>query len=847
MATLLLASACASQAVEVFKEDFEFRSDYGYVRPGPAALYPEGKYTVDKNPNNSHNLFTSFGDHGTGFGNMLIVNGVANSVVWQRKVSGFNPGQQYVIRLYAASVYPDNPASLQFTVNNTAVGSALSLLPATGAWRLLTVTVPAATSVQTIKVIDTNGSAGGNDFAIDDFEVVEVSTQRSLLREDFEAVTQYRYVPPAPSALYDEGTATVDNNPSYDHPYFAYFADHTGNNGNMLIVNGVPGLAVYTLTTPQFQAGSTYRVSFYARATYPYNPAQLAVRVDGVLSGSLVLPPDGASGAWVQIVAFFLATRQQHLIEIVDLVSGAGGNDFALDDIQITTGPSSDTTPPQITDLGAVAQSSTTAVVTWNTIEYSTTSVDYGVGSACTGLGPYVNATFVVGQHQALIGNLTASTSYCVKVTSTDQAGNQAFQTTTFQTPPPLAAGCVVDVAVIKRTRRVNGNRLVGTVIAFAKSGAWQNWGASVSGELWYRDSAGNTQRLANGSAPFRFLQPIVTGPGPTGDPESPSYEPDPNNPSWSSGPIDLEPRGNGQYWVRGTGTFTSVACLSSPPPIGPLDGPLRDIRRPSAPKVMPDYPDQMHFLGPGRLSSGQYRASTRLVSGNSNYEEYNTFTNRVWRVEESPGTGYVQTPLNCDATYCREVPLRALKASDACRQKTVKIYNDYDGFRSDPLELWINRPYQTGPTSTAPPEEDQGGYKTRVTFEVQDACGDAMSDYGINEQFSNAATQPGVNWPPLEESGDQITGTTVTDFIGAIPGPHCGADAATVCAPAPEYRDIPIGTDWIQRADQTWRVGSSIPGQGITIRWNLFFKYIDHGAHGDGTAGSIVTPFPPQ
>ncbi|MFN7919359.1 MAG: hypothetical protein U0Q16_04635 [Bryobacteraceae bacterium] len=864
LTALLLASACASQAVEVFKEDFEFRSDYGYVSPGATALYPEGKYTVDKNPRNNHPLFASFGDHGTGVGKMLIVNGVANSVVWQRKVSGFNPGQQYVIRLYAASVYPDNPASLQFTVNNTAVGSVLSLPPATGAWRLLTVLVPASTSVQTIKVIDTNGSAGGNDFAIDDFEVVEVGTQRRLLLEDFEAVTQYRYVAPAPSALWDEGTATVDNNPSYDHPYFTYFADHTGSNGNMLIVNGVADLGVWGRIVPNLVAGTTYTVSFYARSAYAYNPARLAVKVNGVTSGQLVLPTGLADGSWVQILAPFTATQAQQQIDIVDTVTGAGGNDFVIDDFTVTTG-SPDTTPPQITGLGVAAENSTTALVRWSTNEYATTFVDYGVGALCTGGVPYVDPSFVLNPHQAEIPNLIPNTTYCFTAKSVDQSGNPQSQTVTFTTPPNLAGACDITVYAKKGTARLDGARVSGYVIAYGVAGPWQHYEASVTGELWFIDPSGAKTSVDTFSAPFAPFQDPA---GATGTPGTDGYQPPLNSPG-KSFPVSLEPRGSGFYYVAGSAVYrpkVNSPCFGLPAlTVREAESPPRQILRPDAPFYKPGQPTRLTWLGGnGTRTNGQYSERTTLVAGKPNDPDHDyTFVYSNWLYEQSqPGYITQECATTSGAGLCREAFFRALNADRACHATTIKAYNVLlanpagvaEGFKSYPLDIEIRRPYITrelpepGTFPFNDPPDPPDGYKSKFQFNVDDQCGDRMFKYRIWSTPSVASRFPSdTNW----DVANQTYYPDPEDYVSAEikAGPTECKDSAfnvVTCVPTPEFHDpIQQNSPLVVQGSEVWVIGSDsisnlLNPTGLSVRYNDFFMYRDHAA-----IGGAVTPYP--
>ncbi len=70
--------------------DFEagnsgFTSDYTY---SPGNLNPAGRYAVLTDPNSAHGQATSFGDHTTGYGLMMAVNGanLANQIVWSQTV-----------------------------------------------------------------------------------------------------------------------------------------------------------------------------------------------------------------------------------------------------------------------------------------------------------------------------------------------------------------------------------------------------------------------------------------------------------------------------------------------------------------------------------------------------------------------------------------------------------------------------------------------------------------------------------------------------------------------------------------------------------------------------------------
>ena len=169
-------------ATVIVNGDFEagntgFSSSYGYVAPGPNALYPESVYTVDTNPNNSHGSFYSMGDHTTGTGNFMIINGSTTTgiPVWQGSASiSLTIGAQYDFSAWVASVYPTSVADLTFMVGSTSLGT---LSPeADGSWKRLFFTFTATEANPVFKLINANSESFGNDFAIDDIDIYVAGT-----------------------------------------------------------------------------------------------------------------------------------------------------------------------------------------------------------------------------------------------------------------------------------------------------------------------------------------------------------------------------------------------------------------------------------------------------------------------------------------------------------------------------------------------------------------------------------------------------------------------------------------------------------------------------------------------
>jgi hypothetical protein len=103
-----------------------FSSDYNYVvdiAGSQTEMYPEGTYTVINNPNLVHNGFSACGDHTTGSGEMMVINGAPSfEDIWCQTVA-VNPNSYYNVSAWVASVGPASPAELQFSINGDPFGN----------------------------------------------------------------------------------------------------------------------------------------------------------------------------------------------------------------------------------------------------------------------------------------------------------------------------------------------------------------------------------------------------------------------------------------------------------------------------------------------------------------------------------------------------------------------------------------------------------------------------------------------------------------------------------------------------------------------------------------------------
>jgi hypothetical protein len=151
-----------------------FTSDYTYISQngstGPyGALSAEGYYSTSTSPKNTHTSFAAFGDHTTGSGKMMVLNGspTINAKVWGQSIT-VEPNTSYIFSIWAASAHPSNPAKLTFSINGSQLGI-IQLTTTTGLWTNFTVQWTSGSSTTAaIGIVNQNTIASGNDFALDD-------------------------------------------------------------------------------------------------------------------------------------------------------------------------------------------------------------------------------------------------------------------------------------------------------------------------------------------------------------------------------------------------------------------------------------------------------------------------------------------------------------------------------------------------------------------------------------------------------------------------------------------------------------------------------------------------------
>jgi len=177
--------ASGAQANLVINGDFEagntgFTSDYAYA---PAGNTTEGQYTVRSNPYPWNGAFISAGDHTTGSGQMLVVNGspTAGDIVWESGDIGLLSNTNYFFEAFVMNVCCSggsviNPPILTFSIildGGTPIDLNTAITPnVNGVWTGISNSFNSGVATTAkLFLINANTIRQGNDFAIDDINL----------------------------------------------------------------------------------------------------------------------------------------------------------------------------------------------------------------------------------------------------------------------------------------------------------------------------------------------------------------------------------------------------------------------------------------------------------------------------------------------------------------------------------------------------------------------------------------------------------------------------------------------------------------------------------------------------
>lgn len=201
--------------------DFEagntgFTSGYTFIEEASHAhtdsLYVEGTYGVGTDPADYHELWESYGDNTSGFGNMMIVNGVEytpDMIVWSDSVE-VDADTNYTFSFWGATSYPAAYSTLDVYINEVKIGT-YNAPDVVAEWTKFETTWNSKTDEEAvIKLICNTLIHTGNDFALDDFSLTGPPSYNFENRTTLGDVPAFKFYDANVNGVFDEGDKPIE-------------------------------------------------------------------------------------------------------------------------------------------------------------------------------------------------------------------------------------------------------------------------------------------------------------------------------------------------------------------------------------------------------------------------------------------------------------------------------------------------------------------------------------------------------------------------------------------------------------------------------------------------------------
>ncbi|WP_131725757.1 hypothetical protein, partial [Flavobacterium sp. Root186] len=298
----------------------DFTSSYTYKNgTGGSVLWDPGTFAVVNTPNWVHSNFPNMGDHTSGTGKMLVVNGAeqANVKVWSQTIRGVKPHTKYAFSAFLASLSPNNPSILNFSINGRLEGPTLRAGAPLYWNQFYTEWNSGELSGDiTIDIVNQQLGGDGNDFALDDLSFAELCETSATLKVTVNKLPTITITVPeavcagnalsltAPdvdikeSAIIAQGWYLGNN--SFDPQTILAYADNgkkltyrvsstcgqISSNEMPIIVNNKPTTPVIVQTPASCTAPGSSRIRNYIPGNnYTFTPVGPTVNDTGVITG----------------------------------------------------------------------------------------------------------------------------------------------------------------------------------------------------------------------------------------------------------------------------------------------------------------------------------------------------------------------------------------------------------------------------------------------------------------------------------------------------------------------------------------------------------------------------------
>jgi len=286
-----------------------FTSSYTWSAP-PSTILLEGDYSVYTDPHLVHLGFTSFGDHTTGTGNMMIINGGPTPTdVWCETIPVL-PNTNYDFSAWIANassvtVPPDVPI-MQFKINGVLIGTPVTISTPPATWtNFFQVWNSGTSTTATICIYDLNTTPAGNDFALDDISFQQVCVSKDSVYVDIkikdtstttmdttlciaDAPLTLSGVPGYPSYYWNTGATTLSISVASSGTYIVYNTNHCSVLTDTFQVHFIPLPVVNLGNDTSFCIGDSLTLSSVqpAGTAYLWNTGSVADSIHVHTSGT---------------------------------------------------------------------------------------------------------------------------------------------------------------------------------------------------------------------------------------------------------------------------------------------------------------------------------------------------------------------------------------------------------------------------------------------------------------------------------------------------------------------------------------------------------------------------------
>ncbi len=240
---------------------------------GAGYLDCEGTYDVINNPQLGHTAWAACGDHTSGGGLMMVINGAAAfQNVWCQNVPVL-PDMDYVFTTWITSVHSSSPAILQFSINGSNIGPNFTSSGSVCTWEKYEMIWNSGSNTSAdICILNENTATGGNDFAIDDIGFRKMCEVKDTMKIDIEEIIVE--IEPPEIVTCDQPTQKLNAKASSNAPGWTYQWITTdgkiisGANTPEPVIRG-PGTYVLTVCSPLPNCCITKSVEVFGRITPP--------------------------------------------------------------------------------------------------------------------------------------------------------------------------------------------------------------------------------------------------------------------------------------------------------------------------------------------------------------------------------------------------------------------------------------------------------------------------------------------------------------------------------------------------------------------------------------------------